>query len=577
MNYNNTAIKPDVNANLSELELIERERLVGNCHLPDLTAPYAPKAGIYLRVSSGPQAEQDKASLPEQEKRAREEIKKKGWDLVTVKTDVISTSNGDTIEKRSGINDIFDYAKQGKIDIVIVWIDSRIGRNFRESQKIRDILRSYCVQIYSLKRPLQITDPRIYNPQKDKSNQIYQSLNDVMSMSEMYEFSEKMSFGKHKKAFEGKIPSKIPYGYEKVKRLIKENGKQKLVVDTISVPEKLNVIKRMFDMYQNKGYGFRKIVETLNNEGVPSPGGGLWCYSTVRYQLKNPTYTGKVRWGWRLSQSQRSRARLMHGHTGVITQGEHPKALDEKDFIKIQKKITERAKMGGRAVSSKGLLTGILKCGRCGGNAYITSSPSAYAYQKAKEGKRKEDFSRCYYYVCSTVSKYGGKACKRYIGSQRKIEGYVVNQIKTLANSPEAQKSFQEEIRKTNTKHLKTKIKSLKNELRRLPEMKNRCSVAYREGIMNIEDYGKNLGELEQKENKTKTEIKQTEKEISESKITKDKIQKAIKAFRNFDLIWSEASFEKKRDLIRDIIREVKATSRKIEMVFNIIQSEKTS
>ncbi len=568
MNYNNTATKSDVNANLSELELIERERLVDSCHLPDLTAPYTPKAGIYLRVSSGPQAEQDKASLPEQEKRAIEEIKKKGWVLATVKKDVISTSNGDTIEKRKGLNVIFDYAKQGKIDIVIVWIDSRIGRNFRESQKIRDILRSYCVQIYSLKRPLQITDPRIYNPQKDKSNQIYQSLNDVMSMSEMYEFSEKMSFGKHKKAFEGKIPCRIPYGYEKVKRLIKENGKQIMIIDTISVPEKLNVIKRMFDMYQNKGYGFRKIVETLNSEGIPSPKGGLWCYSTVRYQLKNPTYAGNVRWGWRLSQSQRSRARLMRGHAGIITQGKHPKALEEKDFVKIQKKITERAKMGGRAVSSKGLLTGILKCGRCGGNAYITSSPSTYAYQKVKEGKRKEDFSRCYYYVCSTVSKYGGKACKRYIGSQRKIEGYVVNQIKTLANSPEAQKSFQEEIRKTNTKHLKTKIKSLKTELKQVPTMKHRYSIAYGKGVMNLDEYGKSSAELNEKENKIKTEIKQTEKEIGESKMTKSKIQKAIKAFQDFDLIWNKASFEKKKNLIRDIIKEVRATSRKIKIIF---------
>jgi len=188
MNYINTVANPEINQ-LSEIEKIERLRLVGKDELPDTSTPYQIKAGIYLRVSSGPQAEQDKASLPEQEKRAREEIKKKGWGFVTVKKDVISTSNGDTIKKRSGINAIFDYAKQGKIDIVIVWIDSRIGRNFKESQKIRDILRSYYVQIYSLKRPLQITDPRIYNPQKDKSNQIYQSLNDVMSMSEMYEFS----------------------------------------------------------------------------------------------------------------------------------------------------------------------------------------------------------------------------------------------------------------------------------------------------------------------------------------------------------------------------------------------------
>jgi len=570
MKYLNTVIKPNVNTNLSEIEQIERIRLLGKIELPDPKSAYTIKAAVYTRVSTRPQAGLDKASIPEQKSAARKVIEQNNWRFIRGYTDIQATSYEEKPEERKGLSQALEDAKNGLYDVLIVWTDSRLGRNSDETRKIRKWFKSFGVQIYSVRKPLQITDPRFYNPKGDKFKQFIEGINDLYSEVESSEIADRLQFGKTKKAMDGKIPCKAPYGYEKVKRIVLENGKQKVVVDCVPVPEKLGVIKRMFDMYLNRGFGFRKIAETFNSEGIPSPRGGLWCYSTIRYQLKNPTYAGKVRWGWRLSKSQRSRARLMRGHTGVITQGEHPRVLDEKDFVKIQKKIEERAKMGGRAVSSKGLLTGILKCGRCGGNAYITSSPSTYAYQKAKEGKRKEDFSRCYYYVCSTVSKYGSKACKRYIGSQRKIEGYVINQIKSLASSSEAQKAFREEIRKTNTKNLKTKIKSLKNELKRLPEMRNRCSVAYREAIMSLEDYGKNLGELEQKEDKAKTEIKQTEKEISESKMTQSKIAKAIKAFRDFDLIWDKASFEKKKDLIKDIIKEVRATSRKIEIDFSV-------
>lgn len=51
--------------------------------------------------------------------------------------------------------------------------------------------------------------------------------------------------------------------------------------------------------------------------------------------------------------------------------------------------------------------------------------------------------------------------------------------------------------------------------------------------------------------------------------MAEDRIKKPIKAFRDFDMIWDKAGFEKKKDLIRDVIKEIRATSRKIEIVYN--------
>lgn len=569
MYYSNIVVKPEVTP-LSIIELIERERLLGRIELPDPNSDYKIRAAIYGRLSTGPQADEDKGSREEQKEAGLKVIRQNDWEFVAIYEDIKATSYEEKPEEREGLSKALEAARRGLFDVLVIWIDSRLGRNSEETKLIRKLFNNLGVQIYSVKRPLPIKDPRFFYPGKDKFNKVMQAFSDLTSENESAEFSARMEFGKARRARKGFVPCKVGFGYKKKIKVKEIDGSEKIIRITIPMEKELQIIRKMFDFYLHQGFGVRKIVEWLNGNGHKTRNGKKWCYSSVRYILKNPVYAGKVRWGWRLSESKASRQRLMKGHTGIISDGYHKAAISEKDFIKVQKKFAARVKMGGRAVSSKGLLTGVLKCGRCGSKAYVTSYPSSYAYQKHKEGKPKEDYSRCYAYFCSRVSAYGNKACKRYIGSQRKIEGYVVNQIKTLASSPEAQKAFQEEIRRTNTKHLKTKIQSLKNALRELPEMRSRCSVAYREGVMGLEDYGKNLGELEQKENKIKVEIKQTEKEIAESKMTQGKIKKAIKAFRDFDVIWNKAGFEKKKDLIRDIIKEVRVTSRKIEVTFNV-------
>jgi len=569
MFYSNTVIKPEINTNLSEIETIERIRLLGRAHLPDPNSSYTIRAATYIRVSTGPQADSGKASIPEQRKEAQKQIEQNDWQFIKEYEDVKATSYEENPDEREGLSQALTDARNGLFDVLVVWIDSRLGRNSGENREIREQFRSSGVQVYSIKKPLPITDPRFYNPKRDKFKHIYEGVNDLMSEAESAEFSEKMQFGKTKKAMDGKIPCKAPFGYRKEKAIDKE--RDKFITKTLPVEKELQVVLMMFEMYLHQGFGIRKILENLNGKGYRTRKGELWNYSSVRYILKNPVYAGKVRWGWRLSDSKSSRSRLMRGHTGVITNGEHKAAISEEDFIKVQKKIGERAKMGGRAVGSRGLLTGILKCGRCGGNAYITSSPSAYAYQKAKEGKRKEDYSRCHYYVCSTVSKYSGKACKRYIGAQRKIEGYVIDQIKKLAGSPEAQKAFTEEMKRDNTKYLKEKIKACKSELMRLPAMKNRCSVAYREGVMKMDIYGKNLAEIDKKENSLNTEVKGLEQEIEKSKVTEEKAKKAILAFHDFNFIWNSASFEKKKSLIREIIEEARVKGQSIEIKYKVL------
>src|SRR3989442_1584919 len=96
--------------------------------------------------------------------------------------------------------------------------------------------------------------------------------------------------------------------------------------------------------------------------------------------IDNPTYVGKIRW------------------RDKIFDGVHEPLIDEFTFAKAQAIIRERgehAKRRGNA--SDFLLSGILRCGRCG-KAYIGMSANGNG-------------GRYHYYACTGRQKYGPKAC----------------------------------------------------------------------------------------------------------------------------------------------------------------------
>lgn len=571
MTYTNPVIQPNINTDLSQIERIERKRLTGTYELPDPSVPYTIRCAFYRRVSGGPQAEDEKASLPAQKKEQHRVKDQNKWSLFREYEDVKPTTYEEDPFERDGLAHALKDAEKGLYDVLVIWIDSRLGRNIEETRIIRKLFRERGVQIYSIKKPLPLIDPRFYVPKIDKFRMLQEGFNDLSSASESAEFSEKMMFGKMKVAYDGRMPSRVPFGYYKKKKIIIRNGKEKVVSEIYSDKEKLSVVKEIFDLYLNEGKGIRKICGILNRKKAISPRNGKWCYSTIRYTLKNPAYAGKVRWGWKLSEFRKSKQRLMKGHSGIVVDGKHEGIIDPNNFVEVQKKMEMRAKLGGRAVSSRGLLVGVMKCPKCGGNAYVTSAPSSYAYQMEKLGKPKDKFSKVHFYVCSTVSKYGNDACTRYIVSKGKVEKLIVNEIRNLANSVEAQKSFKETLKKLNNKDIKEKEAALKRDLAKIPQARDRYSKALGEyRVMTYEEYGKQMGELAEREVELKSQLEELEKEKKKFEIIKQKTTKAINIFKNFDKIWDSANFEVKKDLIRSIIKKVIYSKSKLKIEYQI-------
>jgi len=68
----------------------------------------------------------------------------------------------------------------------------------------------------------------------------------------------------------------------------KAEGKE-LLIDTESV----ETIQRIFAL-REKGFTLREIAAFLNDNSIPSPRNGHWCFQTIAYVLKNELYKGEM-------------------------------------------------------------------------------------------------------------------------------------------------------------------------------------------------------------------------------------------------------------------------------------------
>jgi site-specific DNA recombinase len=202
---------------------------------------------------------------------------------------------------------------------------------------------------------------------------------------------DRISAGIERRAKEGRwFGGRPPFGY------LFSNEERVLVPDPVKAP----VVRRVFDLYTRKRLGTRTIAQQLRDEGAPAPSAG-WGHPAVHWIISNPTYAGKIRWRDR------------------VFDGIHTPLVDELTFAKAQAILAERgehAKRRGNA--SDFLLSGLLRCGRCG-KAYIGMSANGNG-------------GRYHYYACTGRQKYGPKACTGERLPREELEQGVLRQLATV-------------------------------------------------------------------------------------------------------------------------------------------------
>ena len=262
-------------------------------------------------------------------------------------------------ENRDKLQIIKEHAKQGKFDILLVFMFDRIGRIADETPFVVEWFVKNGVRVWST----QEGEQRFDNHTDKLTN--YIRFWQADGESEKTSIRTKTALGQivEDGGFKGGI---APYGYNLVKSGRLNKRKHELYELALNETEAA-VVRIIFKKYVREGYGAQRIATYLNNQGYRARTGKKWHHATIRGIICNLTYTGVLRSG-------ESRSQVLP-HLQIIS----PELFEAAQHIRTNRaNASEQERTVPRNIGGQSLLSGNVFCGHCGSRLNLTTSGKAY-------------------------------------------------------------------------------------------------------------------------------------------------------------------------------------------------------
>ena len=314
------------------------------------------------RVSTDKQVDRNdsnQADIPMQRKACHAFCEKMGWTIVHEEQEDGVSGHKVRAENRDKLQIIKERAKQGKFDILLVFMFDRIGRIADETPFVVEWFVKNGVRVWST----QEGEQRFDNHTDKLTN--YIRFWQADGESEKTSIRTKTALGQlvEDGGFKGGV---APFGYDLVKS--GRVNKRKHEVCELALNEaEAAVVRTVFEKYVHEGYGAQRIATYLNNQGYRARSGKRWHHATIRGILCNLTYTGVLRSG-----ESRSPVLL---HLQIIP----PELFEAAQHIRTSRaNAAEKERTVPRNIGGQSLLSGNVFCGHCGARLTLTTSGKAY-------------------------------------------------------------------------------------------------------------------------------------------------------------------------------------------------------
>lgn len=312
---------------------------------------------IYLRKSRADieaEAHGEGETLLRHEKALTALAEKSGLEVTKIYREIIS---GETIAARPEIQKLLSEVEQGTYEGVLVMDADRLARGDSVDQGL-------VARAFRLTGTKIVTPRKIYDPNSEFDEEYFE-FELFMARREYKLINRRIQRGRTASVNEGRyIGSAAPYGYDRVKI---SGGKGY----TLKPNKEAAVVKYIFEQYLKCG-GTGSVAVALDDMGVPSRSGRAWSRATVAGILKNPVYTGKIRWSYRknvkLSRGGQIVTQRKANENYILAEGLHEPIIDSELFDKVSKKMSQnRKKPVNSSKALKNPFTGLLYCKICSG------------------------------------------------------------------------------------------------------------------------------------------------------------------------------------------------------------------
>ncbi|MDE7216216.1 MAG: recombinase family protein, partial [Clostridia bacterium] len=381
------------------------------------------KCILYPRVSTEMQVEG--YSLDGQKNSLKRFAEREEMQIVGIYED--AGKSGKSIEGRPAFKRMLSDIQEGlDVDYVLVYKLSRFGRNAADILNSLEFIQSYGVNLLCIEEGIDSSQT---------SGKLLISVLSAVAEIERENILEQTMNGRREKARQGKWNGgPAPYGYS-------------LKDDTLVIEEdEAEIVRMIFDKFVHTSMGYTGIAKYLNLQGIkkmPRKKTDIEEFSAhfIKILLDNPVYCGKIAYGRRAREKVKGTKadyKVVNKQDYCLVDGLHEGIVDEELWTKAHEK---RQETGVKSESKYGkerahLLTGIIKCPKCGSGMYA----NRVCWTK-KDGTYKEVM----YYACSRNKQERGRSCD-YSANLKKtdIEPLVIEFIKELVKD----EHFAAEIKK---------------------------------------------------------------------------------------------------------------------------------
>lgn len=448
---------------------------------------------------------------------------KHNYNVLNIKEEVVS---GESIARRPKMLELLQEVEDNKYEAVLVMDMDRLGRgNMREQGLILETFKEYSTKI--------ITPRKTYDLD-DEFDEEFSEFEAFMARRELKIIKKRLQRGRMKSLEEGNyISPYAPYGYDKANKTLIINK------------DEANIIKLIFDLYVNNGYGDTKIANYLKENRIPNKNGNIeWDRTTIRKIIQNPVYVGKVTWNKRKYKYQdngKRTSKLLDKSEWTVFEGKHYAIINEDIFNKAQKLTTDRyAPHLHAAKKLRNPLAGVVKCGDCGSTMTIRTY------------KSKKDSLRCY-------KNCGVKSSYIYLVEERALQIIFqeLNRIKY---------EFEYSGRNMNVvdnkfEIMSSLIKSTQKEYETLNQQKNKLYDLLEQGIYDNDTFLNRMEILSANIDSVKNVINKAEIELSELKDTLDTKIKTMPKITNMIAFINNVYFtvdaQERNNFLKTIVNKI--------------------
>ncbi|MBT3995327.1 MAG: recombinase family protein [Chloroflexi bacterium] len=421
----------------------------------------------YIRVSGDKQVGEGHSSLETQESRIRAIASEDDGLVVRLFQDVQSGRRDDRIEYQSMVK----YVLEEDVDVVLVQYLDRFGRNPQEIlQRIWE-LKAHGVSV-------EATD-------QDIEDELILLVLAGVAGHESKRTSERVRANMGNIVKRGIHSGQKPFGFSAVREIV--DGRARVVSWEIEESE-AEIIREMARLSTEENLGFKAISDSLNERGLQRAT-GHWVPSSVQHILRNPVLKGVMVYG------RRPKTGNPKGEV-IEVPGVFPSILSDAEWDALQQRMDIRKKVSrGSSHKSDYLLSGIARCGHCGG-PMTGKSGSAY------KGRRYTS------YVCTRAVR-AREGCAFYNGhASKKLETAVLEYLGQFSD-PKRVAELLSESSKSDLVRSKRELKRLEKKLVGLDSDFQKNLEYLKKDLLNEEEFG--AANVQRRDERAKTQIRLAE------------------------------------------------------------------